>query len=45
MITGRSVWTDTLPEGERASGAPLTGDGDVDVAIVGAGLTGLWTAW
>jgi hypothetical protein len=25
--------------------APLTGPIDVDVAIVGAGLTGLWTAY
>lgn len=27
------------------SGPPLDGDTDVDVVIVGAGLTGLWTAW
>lgn len=45
MQLGRSLWSDTLPDRERASGTPLDGDVDVDVAIVGAGLTGLWTAW
>lgn len=45
MDPGRSLWSDTLPDTERASGRPLDGDADVDVAIVGAGLTGLWTAW
>jgi glycine/D-amino acid oxidase-like deaminating enzyme len=40
----RPLWADTLPEHERAEGAPLDGDVDVDVAIVGAGMTGLWTA-
>jgi glycine/D-amino acid oxidase-like deaminating enzyme len=44
-IDGRSLWSDTLPDGERSAGSPLAGDADVDVAIVGAGLTGLWTAW
>jgi glycine/D-amino acid oxidase-like deaminating enzyme len=42
---GRSLWDDTLPEYERTGGAPLPGDTEVDVAIVGAGMTGLWTAW
>jgi glycine/D-amino acid oxidase-like deaminating enzyme len=42
---GRSLWADTLPDDERADAEPLAGDVDVDVAIVGAGLTGLWTAW
>ena len=42
---GRSLWSDTLPAGERAVGTPLDGDIEVDVAVVGAGLTGLWTAW
>ena len=39
-----SLWSDGL----GAAGSvrpPLTGDLDVDVAIVGAGFTGLWTAW
>lgn len=45
MQPGRSLWSDTLPPDERVVGAPLDGDDDVDVAIVGAGLTGLWTAW
>ncbi|MBO9578227.1 MAG: FAD-dependent oxidoreductase [Microbacteriaceae bacterium] len=38
-----SLWAATA--GERASHDPLPGDRDVDVAIVGGGLTGLWTAW
>jgi glycine/D-amino acid oxidase-like deaminating enzyme len=41
---GPSLWSDTFPEHERVSGSTLDGDLDVDVAIVGAGLTGLWTA-
>jgi glycine/D-amino acid oxidase-like deaminating enzyme len=41
---GRSLWADTLPDHERFAGTPLTADIDADVAIVGAGLTGLWTA-
>ena len=40
---GASLWWDTLPEPVRAR-AGLPGDMDVDVAIVGAGYTGLWTA-
>jgi glycine/D-amino acid oxidase-like deaminating enzyme len=31
-------------EGERADAPPLDGDLDVDVAVVGGGYTGLWTA-
>ena len=41
-----SLWWDTLPGpllGEQR--APLDGDVDADVAIVGAGYTGLWTAY
>jgi glycine/D-amino acid oxidase-like deaminating enzyme len=41
---GRSLWQDTLPDAMRARYASLPGDTAVDVAIVGAGLTGLWTA-
>ncbi len=39
-----SYWHDTAPEplGRRPS---LAGDLDVDVAVVGAGYTGLWTAY
>ncbi len=44
-FTGRSLWSDTIPAAEVASGEPLPGDASVDVAIVGGGLTGLWTAW
>lgn len=40
----RSLWLDTA--GPAPIGrAPLPGDLDVDVAIVGAGYTGLWTAY
>jgi len=43
---GVSLWTDTLPEELSGSiGQPLGGDIDVDVAIVGAGFTGMWTAY
>ena len=38
-----SLWWDTLPE-EPPLCPPLSGDLDVDVAIVGGGFTGLWTA-
>jgi len=39
-----SFWHDTVP-GTLAPGDPLTGDFDADVAIAGAGFTGLWTAY
>jgi glycine/D-amino acid oxidase-like deaminating enzyme len=39
-----SFWLDTAP-GSLDPGDPLPGDLDVDVAIAGAGLTGLWTAY
>lgn len=38
-----SLWHDTV-ETDWAPRAPLDGDAEADVAIVGAGLTGLWTA-
>lgn len=41
----RSVWADTMPDDALVTGTPLPGGIEVDVAIVGAGLTGLWTAW
>ncbi|HEY7968362.1 MAG TPA: FAD-dependent oxidoreductase [Candidatus Limnocylindrales bacterium] len=37
-----SYWLDASPAGPRR--APLHGDAAADVAIVGAGFTGLWTA-
>lgn len=41
-----SLWWDTLPERlAQPVGAPLPGDTDADVAIVGGGYTGLWTAY
>jgi glycine/D-amino acid oxidase-like deaminating enzyme len=39
----RSLWQETAPP--AAHRPPLDGDLDVDVAIVGAGFTGLWTAY
>jgi len=39
-----SLWHDTVP-GNLEPGDPLPGDLDVDVAIAGAGYTGLWTAY
>jgi glycine/D-amino acid oxidase-like deaminating enzyme len=39
-----SLWHDTVPEPLEPR-APLPGDLDVDVAVVGAGYTGLWTAY
>ena len=40
----RSFWHDTLP-GTLEQRPALSGDTDVDVAIVGGGYTGLWTAY
>ncbi|MEO8093829.1 MAG: FAD-binding oxidoreductase [Pseudolysinimonas sp.] len=40
-----SFWHNSLPAGSLTPRPPLTGDMDADVAIVGGGLTGLWTAW
>lgn len=40
-----SLWHDTLPVHDTLTPRPpLQGDTDVDIAIVGAGFTGLWTA-
>ncbi len=39
-----SFWHDTVP-GTLAPGEPLDGDAEADVVIVGAGFTGLWTAY
>ena len=39
-----SFWHDTVP-GTLDPQPSLDGDTDVDVAIVGAGLTGMWTAY
>jgi glycine/D-amino acid oxidase-like deaminating enzyme len=40
----RSLWLDGLP-GTLAPRPPLTRDVSCDVAVVGAGFTGLWTAY
>jgi glycine/D-amino acid oxidase-like deaminating enzyme len=39
----RSLWRETA--GDWTPRAPLPGDRDCDVAVVGAGFTGLWTAY
>ena len=39
-----SLWHDTADE-DWTPRPPLPGDADVDVAVVGAGFTGLWTAY
>lgn len=39
-----SFWHDSVP-GTLAPGEPLPGDTEADVVIVGAGFTGLWTAY
>ena len=39
-----SFWHDTVPD-DLTPRPPLPGDLEVDVAIIGAGLTGLWTAY
>ncbi len=39
-----SLWHDEFP-GPLEPRSPLPGDLDVDIAIVGAGYTGLWTAY
>ena len=39
-----SLWWDGLPD-PIAVRSPLPGDTEVDVAVVGGGLTGLWTAY
>ena len=41
---GASLWQATLPEAERVARPALAGDIVADVAIAGAGYTGLWTA-
>jgi glycine/D-amino acid oxidase-like deaminating enzyme len=42
---GMSLWHATLPSEERIARPTLDRDLAVDVAIVGAGYTGLWTAY
>ncbi len=39
-----SLWHDTVP-GSLRPGPPLDGDTEADVAIVGAGFTGMWTGY
>ena len=45
-LRGLSLWWDALPDDLRTPLAgPLPGDRTCDVAIVGSGYTGLWTAY
>ena len=39
-----SLWLDTVDE-DLSPRTPMPGDTDFDVAIVGGGFTGLWTAY
>src|SRR4029077_15165981 len=39
-----SLWSDTL-DAPRIPRSPLPGNVDADIAIIGAGYTGLWTAY
>ena len=41
---GLSFWHDTVPD-DLTPRPPLPGAATADVAIIGGGLTGLWTAW
>jgi glycine/D-amino acid oxidase-like deaminating enzyme len=41
----RSLWLDRLEDDQLTPRPPLPGPLDVDVAVVGAGYTGLWTAY
>ncbi len=41
----RSFWLDSLVNDPLTPRPSLPADADVDVAIVGAGFTGLWTAY
>ncbi|MBR7824882.1 FAD-dependent oxidoreductase [Actinospica sp. MGRD01-02] len=43
-MTGPSFWHDSLPQPVTPR-PPLPGDSEADVVIVGAGYTGLWTAY
>lgn len=43
-LRSKSLWLDQI-DGTLDSRSPLDGDADVDVAIVGSGYTGLWTAY
>ena len=42
-VRSRSLWLDTCGE-DLTPRAALAGDVDCDVAVVGGGMTGLWTA-
>jgi glycine/D-amino acid oxidase-like deaminating enzyme len=42
---GLSLWMSTVDSSALAPRPPLDGDLEVDVAIVGGGFTGLWTAY
>jgi len=43
--TAEGFWLEEAGAAELESQPPLSGSHDVDVAVVGGGYTGLWTAW
>jgi glycine/D-amino acid oxidase-like deaminating enzyme len=43
-LSSLSLWRETTPGDDWTPRPPLPGDRDADVAVVGAGFTGLWTA-
>ena len=43
-VQSGSLWAATMPPERRVTTSPLDGDTDADVAIIGGGYTGLWTA-
>ena len=46
VVPGRPLWQDTLGRyADTPDRQALDGDAEADVAIVGAGFTGLWTAY
>ncbi|HEY5875123.1 MAG TPA: FAD-dependent oxidoreductase, partial [Ilumatobacteraceae bacterium] len=44
FVRSRSLWLDTLTDDPLVARPPLAGDTSVDVVVIGAGFTGLWTA-
>jgi glycine/D-amino acid oxidase-like deaminating enzyme len=45
LVAPRSLWDADLSATERVQIHPPPGDLEVDVAIIGAGFSGMWTAW
>jgi glycine/D-amino acid oxidase-like deaminating enzyme len=45
LVAPRSLWNADLSASERVDLDPLPRDLDADVAVIGAGYSGMWTAW